>query len=242
MVVDVAHSAAVEALKSAGEKVKLVVKRKNLKVASQAIEIDLVKGDRGLGFSIAGGIGNQHIPGDNGIYVTKIMEAGVCDLDRRLQIGDKLLNVKTKSFNKNLENVSHEDAVATLKAIVGQVVLTVQKSQHIVQTTSDISKDNSHSMNNLGNDFIDSVRTHSPLPGKKNFLFYCILTRFFFKLWKKHHVMHQIMFWQQFHPAHRVPLAMKISQGSNIISNSYKILSKISILYLYQRATNSCDQ
>jgi disks large protein 1 len=168
MVVDVAHAAAVEALKSAGEKVKLIIKRKRPPVAPQVLEIDLVKGDRGLGFSIAGGIGNQHIPGDNGIYVTKIMEGGVCDSDRRLQIGDKLLNVKTKSFNKNLENVSHEDAVATLKAIVGQVVLTVQKPQHIVQSTSYISQNNSHSMsgmNNIGNDHSDGARTHSPLPG-----------------------------------------------------------------------------
>lgn len=126
-----------------------------------------MKGDRGLGFSIAGGIGNQHIPGDNGIYVTKIMEGGAASVDGRLSIGDKLLNVKTKSFNKNLENVSHEDAVATLKAIVGQVVLTVQKSQHIVQSTSYLNQNNSHSMgavNNIGHDFGDG-RTTSPLPG-----------------------------------------------------------------------------
>lgn len=127
-----------------------------------------MKGDRGLGFSIAGGIGNQHIPGDNGIYVTKIMDGGAAAVDGRLSIGDKLLNVKTKMFNKNLENVSHEDAVATLKAIVGQVVLTVQKPQHIVHSTSYLNQNNSHSMsamNNIGNDHGDG-RTHSPLPGE----------------------------------------------------------------------------
>lgn len=128
-----------------------------------------MKGDRGLGFSIAGGIGNQHIPGDNGIYVTKIMDGGAAAVDGRLSIGDKLFNVKTKSFNKNLENVSHEDAVATLKAIVGQVVLTVQKPQHIVHSPSYLNQNNSHSMsamNNIGagNDHGDG-RTHSPLPG-----------------------------------------------------------------------------
>lgn len=124
-----------------------------------------------MGFSIAGGIGNQHIPGDNGIYVTKIMEGGATSVDGRLSIGDKLLNVKTKSFNKNLENVSHEDAVATLKAIVGHVVLTVQKPQHIVQSSSYLNQNNSHSMsamNNIGNDHGDG-RTHSPLPGKLHF-------------------------------------------------------------------------
>ena len=34
--------------------------------------MELIKGSKGLGFTIAGGIGNQHIPGDNGIYVTKV--------------------------------------------------------------------------------------------------------------------------------------------------------------------------
>jgi len=51
----------------------------------------------GLGFSIAGGVGNQHIPGDNSIYVTKIIEGGAAHKDGRLQIGDKLLAVSPPS-------------------------------------------------------------------------------------------------------------------------------------------------
>lgn len=47
----------------------------------------------GLGFSIAGGVGNQHIPGDNSIYVTKVIEGGAAHKDGRLQIGDKLIAV-----------------------------------------------------------------------------------------------------------------------------------------------------
>lgn len=50
----------------------------------------------GLGFSIAGGVGNQHIPGDNSIYVTKIIEGGAAHKDGRLQIGDKLLAVSRR--------------------------------------------------------------------------------------------------------------------------------------------------
>lgn len=50
----------------------------------------------GLGFSIAGGIGNQHIPGDNSIYITKIIEGGAAQKDGRLQIGDRLLAVRTQ--------------------------------------------------------------------------------------------------------------------------------------------------
>lgn len=58
------------------------------------MEIDLLKGNKGLGFSIAGGIGNQHIPGDNGIYVTKVMEGGAAQVDGRLLVGDKLMAVR----------------------------------------------------------------------------------------------------------------------------------------------------
>lgn len=93
-VVDVPHAAAVEALKKAGNVVKLNVKRKKTD-GQEIIEIDLVKGAKGLGFSIAGGIGNQHIPGDNGIYVTKIMDGGAANVDGRLSIGDKLIAVRT---------------------------------------------------------------------------------------------------------------------------------------------------
>ncbi|TNN31513.1 Disks large 1 [Liparis tanakae] len=44
--------------------------------------------------SIAGGVGNQHIPGDNSIYVTKVIEGGAAQKDGTLQIGDKLLAVR----------------------------------------------------------------------------------------------------------------------------------------------------
>lgn len=50
----------------------------------------------GLGFSIAGGVGNQHIPGDNSIYVTKIIDGGAAQKDGRLQVGDRLLMVSTQ--------------------------------------------------------------------------------------------------------------------------------------------------
>lgn len=62
--------------------------------APPGVEYELLKGGAGLGFSIAGGVGNQHIPGDNGIYVTKIMAGGAAHQDGRLRVGDKLLAVK----------------------------------------------------------------------------------------------------------------------------------------------------
>ncbi|XP_068141311.1 disks large 1 tumor suppressor protein isoform X5 [Drosophila tropicalis] len=158
-VVNVPHASAVDALKKAGNAVKLHVKRKrgtgtagtggtgSTPVAAAAdvrdggsgtkvIEIDLVKGGKGLGFSIAGGIGNQHIPGDNGIYVTKLMDGGAAQVDGRLSIGDKLIAVRTNGSEKNLENVTHELAVATLKSITDKVTLIVGKMQHLTTSAS----------------------------------------------------------------------------------------------------------
>ncbi|XP_050465843.1 disks large 1 tumor suppressor protein isoform X13 [Cataglyphis hispanica] len=125
-VVDVPHAAAVDALKRAGNTVKLYVRRRR---HTQLMEIELIKGNKGLGFSIAGGIGNQHIPGDNGIYVTKIMDGGAAQVDGRLVVGDKLVAVRNALGDKNLENVTHEEAVATLKATQDRVVLLVAKPE-----------------------------------------------------------------------------------------------------------------
>ncbi|CAK9797982.1 Disks large 1 tumor suppressor protein [Anthophora plagiata] len=126
-VVDVPHAAAVDALKRAGNTVKLYVRRRR---HTQLIEIELIKGNKGLGFSIAGGVGNQHIPGDNGIYVTKIMEGGAAQADGRLVVGDKLVAVRNALQGEtNLENVTHEEAVATLKATQDRVVLLVAKPE-----------------------------------------------------------------------------------------------------------------
>ena len=47
----------------------------------------------GLGFSIAGGVGNQHIIDDNGIYVTKIIPGGAAEEDGNLEVGDRILTV-----------------------------------------------------------------------------------------------------------------------------------------------------
>ncbi|NXM23142.1 DLG1 protein, partial [Ploceus nigricollis] len=90
-----------------------------------AIHIDLkyLIGLPSLGFSIAGGVGNQHIPGDNSIYVTKIIEGGAAHKDGKLQIGDKLLAVNSVC----LEEVTHEEAVTALKNTSDFVYLKVAK-------------------------------------------------------------------------------------------------------------------
>ncbi|KAH7643178.1 disks large 1 tumor suppressor protein-like protein [Dermatophagoides farinae] len=123
--IDVAHKIAVNALQHAGNRVHLLVKRR--------LRIELFKAtSKGLGFSIAGGVGNEHLPGDNNIYVTKIMDKGAAALDGRLECGDRLVAVN----DILLENVTHEDAVAVLKSTSDHVILTVRKPQQQSSTYS----------------------------------------------------------------------------------------------------------
>uniref|UniRef100_A0A671YTH6 Discs large MAGUK scaffold protein 4 n=1 Tax=Sparus aurata TaxID=8175 RepID=A0A671YTH6_SPAAU len=128
---EVTHSQAVEALKEAGAIVRLYVLRRK-PAAEKVTEIKLIKGPKGLGFSIAGGVGNQHIPGDNSIYVTKIIEGGAAHKDGRLQIGDKILAVN----HVCLEDVMHEDAVGALKNTAEVVYLRVAKPNNLFLTNS----------------------------------------------------------------------------------------------------------
>ncbi|XP_035288167.1 disks large homolog 2 isoform X22 [Anguilla anguilla] len=137
---EVSHSKAVEALKVAGSIVRLYVRRRR-PMLETVIEIKLIKGPKGLGFSIAGGVGNQHIPGDNSIYVTKIIEGGAAQKDGRLQVGDRLLMVN----NYTLEEVSHEEAVAILKNTSDVVYLKVGKPTSVYLSESYGPPDITHS-------------------------------------------------------------------------------------------------
>ncbi|XP_053086599.1 disks large homolog 4 isoform X4 [Pangasianodon hypophthalmus] len=169
---EVSHSQAVEALKEAGAIVRLYVLRRK-PVAEKVTEIKLIKGPKGLGFSIAGGVGNQHIPGDNSIYVTKIIEGGAAHKDGRLQIGDKILAVN----NVCLEDVMHEDAVGALKNTADVVYLRVAKPNNLYLTHTnsynppDLTSSESYSShldtdlghpNFLGSDYPQALTPTSP--------------------------------------------------------------------------------
>ncbi|XGW03946.1 hypothetical protein V3C99_015242 [Haemonchus contortus] len=100
--------------------------------ARLAHSIDLYKGQRGLGFSIAGGVGNEHVPGDTDIYVTKIIDGGAAYHDGRLGVGDRILAVD----DIGLENVTHEYAVDVLKRTGTKVTLLVLKADPNVNVSS----------------------------------------------------------------------------------------------------------
>uniref|UniRef100_A0A8C6Z3L5 Disks large homolog 1 n=1 Tax=Nothoprocta perdicaria TaxID=30464 RepID=A0A8C6Z3L5_NOTPE len=157
---DVTHSKAVEALKEAGSIVRLYVKRRK-PVTEKIVEIKLVKGPKGLGFSIAGGVGNQHIPGDNSIYVTKIIEGGAAHKDGKLQIGDKLLAVNSVC----LEEVTHEEAVTALKNTSDFVYLKVAKPTSMFMNDSYAPPDITNSYSQpVDNHIASSAYLGQPLP------------------------------------------------------------------------------
>ncbi|KAM6969921.1 disks large homolog 2 isoform 23-T23 [Aplochiton taeniatus] len=157
---EVSHSKAVEALKVAGSIVRLYVRRRR-PMLETVIEIKLIKGPKGLGFSIAGGVGNQHIPGDNSIYVTKIIDGGAAQKDSRLQVGDRLLMVN----NYTLEEVSHEEAVAILKNTSDVVYLKVGKPTSVYLSDPYGPPDITHS-------FSPVMENHISCPGNNGTLDY----------------------------------------------------------------------
>ncbi|XP_031427975.1 disks large homolog 2 isoform X16 [Clupea harengus] len=157
---EVSHSKAVEALKVAGSIVRLYVRRRR-PMLETVVEIKLIKGPKGLGFSIAGGVGNQHIPGDNSIYVTKIIDGGAAQKDGRLQVGDRLLMVN----NYTLEEVTHEEAVAILKNTSDVVYLKVGKPTSVYLSDPYGPPDITHS-------FSPAMENHISSPGNNSTMEY----------------------------------------------------------------------
>lgn len=85
------------------------------------LDIQLKRGPAGLGFNIVGGLDQQYVLNDSGIYVAKIRENGAAALDGRLQEGDKILAIN----GKQLENLSHSAAVELFRSAGEDVLLRV---------------------------------------------------------------------------------------------------------------------
>ncbi|ESN99686.1 hypothetical protein HELRODRAFT_141954, partial [Helobdella robusta] len=112
---NIPHMTAVEILKNAGDTVTFVIKRRR-NPNEVSVKLEIIKTNRGY---IGGGVGNQHIPGDNGIFVTDIVRDGASY--GKLQISDRLIYVN----GVNLENVTHDKAVMVLKSTQDRVVMIV---------------------------------------------------------------------------------------------------------------------
>ncbi|KYN00224.1 Protein lap4 [Cyphomyrmex costatus] len=92
-----------------------------LEIREEQYEIHIERTTRGLGLSIAGGIGSTPFKGDDeGIFISRVTEGGPADL-AGLRIGDKVISVNGVS----VVNIDHYDAVEVLKACGRVLVLVV---------------------------------------------------------------------------------------------------------------------
>ncbi|XP_012672577.1 synaptojanin-2-binding protein [Clupea harengus] len=95
----------------------------------KVVDIQLKRGPAGLGFNIVGGLDQQYVLNDSGIYVAKIKENGAAALDGRLQEGDKILAIN----GNRLENLSHSAAVELFRSAGEDVLLRVQQRPSLQQ-------------------------------------------------------------------------------------------------------------
>lgn len=69
--------------------------------------VELRRGSRGFGFSIRGGTEFNSMP----LFVLRIAEGGSADLDRRLRVGDQILEIN----GYRTDNMSHSDAIDVIQ-------------------------------------------------------------------------------------------------------------------------------
>ncbi|CAF3354162.1 unnamed protein product, partial [Rotaria sp. Silwood2] len=110
---DVEHQAAVDGLKTAVNDVNLLIRRLSPPILKEIYITNLSKAH--LGLSIAGGIRDEHVKGDYGIFITNIIPGGIADKNGRLQVGDRLMHVYSSKNNYDLTYVEHEHAVESIR-------------------------------------------------------------------------------------------------------------------------------
>ncbi|CAN9512699.1 unnamed protein product [Ophioblennius macclurei] len=86
-------------------------------------KMHMVKGQEGLGIQITGGRGSKRSP--HGIIIAHIEQGGAIHRDGRLHAGDELLMINGQS----LVGLTHQEAVAILRATTGLVQLVVATTE-----------------------------------------------------------------------------------------------------------------
>lgn len=115
--------------------------------SSNVVDIKLKRGPAGLGFNIVGGVDQQYVVNDNGIYVSKIKEDGSAALDGRLQEGDKILAIN----GATLDNLTHKAAVELFRSAGENVELKVQKkAPHLTNGPTGSQPEQESSVSSLG--------------------------------------------------------------------------------------------
>ncbi|XP_019897358.2 protein scribble homolog isoform X18 [Esox lucius] len=86
----------------------------------------LVRNDKGLGFSIAGGKGSTaYRTGDVGIYISRIAEGGAAHRDGTLRVGDRVITIN----GVDMTEARHDQAVALLTGTSPTIALLLERDQ-----------------------------------------------------------------------------------------------------------------
>ncbi|XP_075775994.1 protein scribble homolog isoform X33 [Pelodiscus sinensis] len=84
----------------------------------------LVRNEKGLGFSIAGGKGSTpYKAGDMGIFISRIAEGGAAHRDGTLRVGDRVISIN----GVDMTEARHDQAVALLTASSPTIALLVER-------------------------------------------------------------------------------------------------------------------
>jgi len=106
------------------------------------IRVDVYKGVRTFGLVLVGGASNQQTTGDSSIYVSKVLEGGLAEVDGRIMPGDRIAAIKqyledgdayTFNFDEN-GTTTHEDAKQILRRCKGRVALFVVRKDEVLST------------------------------------------------------------------------------------------------------------
>ncbi|XP_027018604.2 PDZ domain-containing protein 2 isoform X1 [Tachysurus fulvidraco] len=129
------------------------------KEGSRIWKMHMVKGQDGLGIQITGGRGSKRSP--HGIIVAHVEKGGAVQRDGRLKAGDELLMINGQS----LVALSHQEAVAVLRATSGLVQLVVASRD---ESEVDFHKYPSSSLPDLVSTCSAQDTPPSPGDGKEN--------------------------------------------------------------------------
>nr|XP_046227394.1 protein scribble homolog isoform X3 [Scatophagus argus] len=90
----------------------------------QRLSTCLIRNDKGLGFSIAGGKGSTpYRTGDTGIYISRIAEGGAAHRDSTLHVGDRVISIN----GVDMTEARHDQAVALLTGTSPTITLLVER-------------------------------------------------------------------------------------------------------------------
>ncbi|XP_035268817.1 protein scribble homolog isoform X11 [Anguilla anguilla] len=91
----------------------------------QRLSTCLVRNDKGLGFSIAGGKGSTpYRTGDTGIFISRIAEGGSAHRDSILRVGDRVISIN----GVDMTEARHDQAVTLLTGTSPTITLLVERS------------------------------------------------------------------------------------------------------------------